>query len=123
MAFIGTPVVKQIADNIVRIAGVALPAADGSSGSGTIGLSGASGSPPDIRLPEAFNPQPYRYGNQNLSLQNVLEVTVVVAEDGLPLCNPAVVKGGSTSQDFRITLLNPLDEATPDLEIWVKYHT
>lgn len=42
MAFTGTAVIKQISDGI---AGVAIPA-----GEGTIGLSGATGTAPDVRL-------------------------------------------------------------------------
>lgn len=124
MSFTGTPIVKQIADNIVRIAGIALPGASGpGSAQGTIGLFGATGDDPDVRLPAAFKPRPYQYGDQNLSLQNVVDVSFVLAADGEPLCNPAVQKTGNSDADFRITFFNGLGTATPDLEIWVKYHS
>lgn len=118
MAFTGTPIVTQVADGIVRITGVALPAA----GSGTIGLFGATGSAPNVRLPEAFRPSPYRYGDHDVALADAIDVSFRLAATGAPLCNPVVIKTGTTVQNFRATITTELDTPTPDLEIWVKYH-
>jgi hypothetical protein len=122
MAFTGTPIVTQITDSVVRITGIAVPEGSGpTDGQGTIGLSGATGDEPDVRLPAAFKPRPYEYAGNVLSLQDVISVSFVLAEGEEPLCNPAVEKTGTTEEDFRITFFNGVTP-TPNLEIWVKYH-
>lgn len=118
MAFTGTATIKQISDQIVRITGLSLAAGD----SGTIGLAGHTGSVPDVVLPDAFNPTPYGYGSATVSLQDCIDVTAQPAEllgSAVPI---AVIKTGSTAADFRVTLGNDFEGASPEVEIYVKYH-
>jgi hypothetical protein len=112
-------VVKQVSDAIVRITGVALPV-DGTTG--TIGLAGATGTPPDVRLPSSFRPAPYSRGDQVVSLQDSVDASFRLAALGSPLCDPVVIKTGTTEEDFRITLATDLETPSPLLEIYVKFH-
>lgn len=118
MAFTGTAVVKQIADQLVRITGLSLVG----GASGTIGLAGHTGTPPDVVLPGAFKAQPYTYGSANVSLQDAIDVTALPAETS-GLAQPiAVIKTGTTAGDYRATLSNAFASECPRLEIYVKFH-
>jgi hypothetical protein len=119
MAFTGSPVVKQVSDSIVRITGVSLTA----GANGTIGLDGATGAAPGIRLPDAFDPQPYGYGGQTVSLSDMLDVTTKPADTTNPESVPiSVVKTGTTVADWRCTITNTFASVSPGLEIYVKLH-
>ena len=116
MAFTGTPVVVQIADNLFRITGISLAAA----ATGTIGLVGGSG---EIDLPA---PSWDRYNNslgQQIELDQSIQVTVVKAEAGLATTEAvAVVKTGDGPTDFLATLSNPDAAASGALEVYVRFH-
>lgn len=119
MAFGGTIVVTQISDQIVRISGATLAATT----SGTIGLFGATGTAPDIRLPESFKPLPYTYSdNAALALSDFIEITATAAgASGQTLIG--IVKTGTTDAAWRTTVLNTFGSASGVLDIYVKYHT
>lgn len=110
MAFDGSAVVKLVADDLVRITGVSLDA----QASGTIGLHGATGTPPDIRLPAGFQPSPYdavvgaipNVRPDPVELADQLEVTLNVQTDVDQAVPIKTVKTGTTTADFRITLTN-----------------
>jgi len=120
MAFTGTAVVTQVADNLVRITGLSL----GSGAAGTIGLNGATGTAPGVRLPGEFKTEPYAYLGDNVPLQDAVQCYQQPAATGVAVAIPvSVVKTGTTREDFRITLTNThASTASPDLEIYVKYH-
>jgi len=115
MAFTGTPVVKQIADNKVRITGISL--ANGANG--TIGLHGATGSPPGVTLPEAFKTMHYDYDGVNVPFQDAISLTInlTAGTGGLPV----QAKSGTTVGDFRITLTDS-GSAHPGLDLIVTFH-
>jgi hypothetical protein len=118
MAFSGTPVVKQVSDRIVRITDVSL----GAGANGTIGLFGATGTAPNIRLPESFKAAPYTYGDDVVELQDSLDVTAEPNEVTGDVQYAVVTKTGTTAADFRATINNPFGSATPLLEIYIKFH-
>lgn len=120
MAFTGIATIKQISDREVRITGLSLA----SGASGTIGLAPATGGAPDVKLPAAFQPEPYAYGSATVQLQDSLEIVAAVAAIGVATAVPiAVVKTGTTPGDFRGTLTNTSGSlASPNLEIYVKFH-
>lgn len=120
MAFTGTPTVKQVSDNCVRITGVSLAA----GASGTIALHGETGSTPDVTLPASFKPIHYVVDEAIVSFQDALAVEVQCAATGVATAIPfAVVKSGTTVADFRATITNThASLATPNLEIYVRYH-
>ncbi|MGC2775548.1 MAG: hypothetical protein WA418_07900 [Bradyrhizobium sp.] len=122
MAFTGTPTVVQVSDRRVRITGLTLVA----SAVGTIGLTGATGTPPDVTLPATFHAFVYSYGGVTVPLQSSIEVTVNPDEAGLIQTNLPLsqVKSGTTEADFRITLTNTNTGATTQgLEIYVDFAT
>lgn len=119
MAFGGSPVVKQISDGIVRISGITVGGAQG----GTIGLFGATGTPPDLTLPNTFQPGPYRYDGGIVSLQDAIDVDVKPADTDVEEFEPIrVAKSGTTVEDFRATLTNVFASETPGLEIYIRFH-
>lgn len=120
MAFTGTAVVKQVADGIVRITGLSLAA----GASGTIGLAGATGTTPGVTLPASFKTVHYTYGGVNVPFADSIDVTALPAATGVATAIPtAVVKSGTTVEDFRATITNTHGSlATPNLEIYVKNH-
>lgn len=127
MSFTGTPVVKQISDGIVRITagegGLSLAA----GASGVIVLHGAVAPPVGaVILPISFQPHPYEFSNIPglVTLQDSIDVTnqpaAVATATAIPV---ATVKTGTTPADFAITLTNTHGAtATPNLEIYVKFH-
>jgi hypothetical protein len=119
MAFTGTATVQQISDNIVRITGLSLAA----GANGTVGLFGNAGTP-GVRLPDAFNPAPYVAEGVSVPLAASLDVTVAPAAVGVATAIPyAVVKSGTTASDFLATITNTHGSlASPNLEIYVKFH-
>ncbi len=124
MAFTGTPVVKRVSDSLYRITGVSLAGSDDEDPvSGTIGLNlnpNAPAGPGEIDL-WAPTWQPY----EDVTLQDAVSVQINAVEGHEPFL-VSVVKAGSTHADFLITLANVsgIDEgeATPELEIYVRYH-
>jgi len=120
MSFIGTPVITQITDAMVRITGISLAEIN----TGTIGLFGSLATP-DIVLPEAFNPKPYTYQGHVLGIADVVDVSAhFVSQLGNPRGSLAIGKTGTTPQNFQISIASPLfDEAgQPGIEIYVRYH-
>lgn len=118
MAFTGIPSVVQISDRCVRITGVSLAA----DASGILGLFGGTvvGA---VELPDGFNPKPYAYQGDVISLIESVRAYVNFAGNapatGVPL---RVVKTGTTHADFAITFTNEDGAAaTPDLEIYVEF--
>lgn len=120
MAFTGTATVKQISDSVVRITGVSLAA----GASGVIALTGETGTPPDIVLPASFKTEHYAFLGANVPFADALDVTAKSAAIGVATAIPvAVVKTGTSLADFRATLTNTHGSlATPNLEIYVKFH-
>lgn len=120
MAFGGTPVVTQINDHEVRITGVDLANANTE---GTIGLTGATGTPPDITLPATFRAAPYTYQGNPVALQDSIDVNINPTTHG-PLTNlqPSVEKTGTAAADFRIGIFNTSASLTTQtLEIVVRF--
>lgn len=119
MAFTGTPVITQISDSIVRITGVSLAA----GAAGIIGLHGSTVSGA-VKLPRAFQPKPYEYETHPIPMADSVDVSVKPAAVGVATAIPfAVVKTGTTEQDFVATITNThASLATPNLEIYVKFH-
>ncbi len=119
MAFTGTAAIKQISDGIVRVTGLSL----GAGASGTIGLSGATGSAPEVKLPAAFSPESYSYGNLTVTLADMLLAETIPAAVGTATAIPiSIVKTGTTELDFRFTLTNTSGTASPLLEIIIRNH-
>lgn len=119
MAFTGTATIKQISDSIVRITGLSL--ANGASG--TVALSAHTGATPDVVLPDSFKTVHYAYLGSNVPFQDMLQADVVAAAGAASFQLPAVIKSGTTTQDFRFTFTNAFASATPALEIYIKLHT
>lgn len=118
MAFTGTAVIEMISDSIVRITGLSLAA----SANGTIGLFGATGSAPGVRLPEQFNARVYsRFGN-DVTLQASIDVTATPADTTSEFTGPAIVKTGTTVENWRATVTNTFGSASALLEFYVKFH-
>jgi len=118
MAFTGTPTVTQVNDTELRITGVSLVA----SAVGTIGLTGATGTPPDITLPATFRAAAYTYQAVTIGLQDAITVDINPDSAG-PLTNlqPSVSKTGTAVTDFRISIENTNSgSATQTLEIIVR---
>lgn len=126
MAFIGTAVVTQIKDNMVRITGLSLaPAGEGPVGEGTFGLHGATGTAPDVRLPASFKPVTYGYPTSpvtEVTLQDSVRCDITFQDN---TGNPqplTVAKDGTTEQDFRITIFNTGGSNSPGLEFYITFH-
>lgn len=118
MAFTGTAVIKQISDSMVRITGLSI----GAGANGTIGLAGATGSTPGVRLPASFKSGEYTYNGVTVGLQDSIDCEVNPAEpigDMIPI---SVEKTGTTAAAFRITLSNGFASESPGLEIYVRFH-
>lgn len=118
MAFTGTATIKQISDRIVRITGLSLAG----SASGTIGLHGATGSAPDVKLPAAFQPSTYAYGGAEVTLADAVEFEYLPTNTVASFIAFDVNKTGTTAADFRVTVHNSSGSATPNLEMYVKFH-
>jgi len=118
MAFTGTAAVVQVSDRQVRISGLSL--AGGASG--TIGLSGATGTAPGVTLPAAFQASVYDYGTSNVALASSIRLSynyVEATADEVPLI---VAKTGTTAADFRITVSNTTGSASSQVELYVFFH-
>lgn len=120
MAFTGTPIVVQISDRLVRITGLSLA----SAASGTIGLFGATGTAPGVRLPASFKATTYVYGGEPVALVDSVSLAAEPAAVGVATAIPiAVVKAGATEEEFRITITNTHGSlATPNMEFYVGFH-
>jgi hypothetical protein len=119
MAFTGTAVVKQVADNLVRITGLSL--AGGAAG--TIALHEATVTP-GVRLPAGFKPREYKNAEAaDVALQDSLEVSMNVVSDVTTLVPVKAVKTGTKPDDATITLTNTtVGTASAQLEIYVRHH-
>lgn len=120
MAFTGTPVIEQLNDHVVRITGISLAA----SVAGTIGLTGATGTPPDITLPANFRAASYSYNGSTVSLQAQIVCWTPIPSTTGPFTNLpcSVDKTGTAVTDFRITISNTNSGlATQPLEIYVMH--
>ena len=123
MAFTGVAVVKQIADNLVRITGVSL-AAEGAAG--TIAFD-ESVAVPGVRLPAGFKPRTYDLPDAaaDVSLQDSVQVLITFTNAGALYEAISVVKTGTKPTDFLITLTNNAAVEGGDsgeLEIYVRFH-
>lgn len=122
MAFTGTPTVVQLNDQTVRITGITLAAL----ASGTIGLTGATGTPPDITLPATFRALAYTYQSIAVGLQDAINVTINPVSSAVVVpartnLQPSVAKTGTAVTDFRITVTNTNDTLeTQTLEILIR---
>ncbi len=119
MAFTGTATVKLVSDNLVRITGLSLAGA----AAGTISLQEGVGA--EVECPAGFKPRTYKSsGNTSVSLQDAVEVNVLVAGLGVTTQVPiACVKTGTTVAGFLITLTNTTAATTSaSLEIYVRFH-
>jgi hypothetical protein len=124
MTFTGTPVIKEVSDGLVRITGVSLA----NEATGTIGLHEKTVAP-DIRLPAAFQPREYTYGNgagADVTLQDSVQVWFEYIAPGAVVPPISVVKTGVDPRDFAITLENLTESESPTdsglLEIYVRFH-
>lgn len=119
MAFTGTPTIVQISDRLVRITGVSL--ASGASGILGLAASTVSGA---VKLPAAFKPANYQAEGHTVTLQDAVQCTCENAATGVATAIPlAVVKTGTTDEDFAITVTNTHGSlASPAQEIMVSFH-
>lgn len=120
MAFTGTATIKQVSDREVRITGLSLAA----GAAGTIGLTGKTVAA-DVTLPEGFQPKAYTGPDgTTVGLSDSIDVTNQPAAVGTATAIPvATVKTGTDATDWVATLTNThASTATPDLEIYVKFH-
>jgi hypothetical protein len=125
MAFVGTPVVKQVAEGLFRITGVLLEGS-GANDTGTIALDGYAGVA-DIVLPNTDEWQPYApLGGTPVSLQDAVSVLINrTTNNGILVIPVDVVKTGTTHEDFLVVLHNSSDPEgtdTPELEIYIRFH-
>lgn len=110
--FNGTPVIELVTPTLVRITEVFLAP----QASGTIGLTGTSGSP-DIVLPPGF-----QLPSVSLDAGVRVSVTPVSGAPG-PFTNlpPSVEKSGTTPTDFSVLVTNTkVDLPTQTLEIYIE---
>lgn len=117
MAFTGVATIVQVSDGICRITGLSLAAA----AAGTISLSGGTG---QQKLPAAFAPQNYQFDGVTVSFADALEVSV--QNNGVEAHAPEIhlTKTGTGPTDWVATITNDDGaNATPNLEIYVKFHT
>lgn len=123
MSFTGTPVVKLVADGLVRITGVSL--VEGANG--TIGLAESTGGP-NIVLPAGFQPRTYSIDEDSpVTLQDAIEAAVTFTDIGAFKSAPGIeiTKTGTTPQDFILDLdFTDSDEGgtTGPLEIYIRFH-
>jgi hypothetical protein len=127
MAFIGTAVIQQVSDSIVRITGLTLSNDEGENNSGTIGLVGNTGTAPDVTMPASFNPLNYTYAGVHVPLQACVSAEVIPVDwdESAPVPMFVIAKTGTNVGDFRITIFpTGLTEATvsPSMEIYVRFH-
>lgn len=117
MAFTGSAVICQVTDSLVRITGLSLA----KTAVGTISC-GASGG--DVNMPTTFKPEVYPYANALLVPSDVIDCQIVPAGSHVGTNLPYLVKAGATfATPFLITITNPdATNATPALEIWLKFH-
>ncbi len=118
MAFTGTASVAQVSDRQVRITGLSLDA----GASGTIGLSGATGTAPGVTLPAAFKAGVYDYGTANVSLASSIRLDWNYVDTSGQLIFLTVAKTGTTVADFRITVTNNSGSASSGVEMYVFFH-
>jgi hypothetical protein len=118
MAFTGTATIKQISDSMVRITGLSLA----SGATGTIALSAHTGATPDVVLPASFKTEHYAYLSSNVTFQDAIDCQVQAGAAAAAFQLPAVIKSGTTTADFRVTLNNAFASATPAMEIYVRFH-
>ena len=119
MAFTGTAVITEVSDSIVRITGLSLA----SAAAGTISLSGGTGA---VKCPHGFQPAPYTNDKGvDISLIDSIDVTTQPAATGTATAIPVtVVKTGNHPSDWLATITNTHGSiATPNLEIYIKFHT
>lgn len=130
MAFtLGVPAAVSVlvSDRMVRIhqpgAGAEVPFQLAAGATGTIGLFPKSAAP-DIRLPAAFMPRPYEGPDSPtpVSLQDSVKVTVISTNPPAVAKPIAIVKTGTTPEDFQIAITNAGNAATGALEIYVEFH-
>ena len=125
MPFIGTAVITPIKDNMVRVTGLSLGILGDGSGIGTIGLHGFTGTAPDVVLPATFKPVPYSYPTSpvtEVTLQDSVRCEYSFVDNDEQVENLIVIKTGTTTQDFRITLRNTGGSASSGLEFYVTFH-
>jgi hypothetical protein len=110
MAFTGTPVVENVADNCVRITGVSL----GIGAAGTLAFAEGTGEA-EFTCPK-WNP------HADVSFQDAIEVrpVLVSAESVAPALQ--IVKTGTTKADFVATITNGGAAASGTLEFYVFFH-
>lgn len=110
MPFTGNATFANVSRRLVRITGLSLAA----GASGTIGLDGDVTA--DEQLPDQFNPTPYA----DIDLAEAIEVSMVPVTD---VANGMLVRVTKALAPFQITLQNDDGmNASPELEIWVRYH-
>lgn len=119
MAFTGTPVVTQVADNLFCITGLSL----GIGSSGTIGLEEKS-SAAEVSLPDGGTWDKYinKHGVA-VDLTESVQVEIEYADAAATTVEPiSVVKAGATPQLFAATLTNRDAAVSGALVIYVRFH-
>lgn len=113
MAFTGAAVVEQITDRCCRITGVSLAL-------GASGVIGLHGSGLEVALPDAFNPQPYKYGANSVSLSDMIRVEVNRVSAPPATAVPLRIVKTEPAGVFTLTLTNDDGAAASgSLEIYV----
>jgi hypothetical protein len=119
MAFTGTPTIVQISDRLVRVTGLSLAA----GAAGVFGLSESTVSGA-VKMPAAFKPANYQAEGHTVTLQDSVQCAFQNAATGVATAIPlAVVKSGSTDEDFAITVTNTHGSlASPAQEFMISFH-
>lgn len=115
MAWTGTPTIKSLGHNLVRITGVSI----GASTTATIGLDGSG---KDIELPSTF---PSATDTSGLTLADLIEVRYQHTEAGSPGAESRHIhmeKIGTVAADWYILVTNDQNQASSTLDIYVQFH-
>lgn len=117
MPFIGTATVVQVTDRCFRITGLSLAA----GASGTIGFKNNVAAQVQFEEP---NWEPYKFGDNNVSLQDLVKVWFNKVNKPFAESEPdqviLVTKAGTTQADFVATLRNVSALQSSELEIYVE---
>lgn len=103
MPFTGTPSILQLSERELVIHGLSLA----SDASGRIGLFRSTLSP-EIRLPQSFVAEAYRYQEGIVGLGDAIQVdfTLGLTPGGFTNLLPSVQTSGTNPEDFEITITN-----------------
>ncbi len=120
MAFTGVAVVKQVAENVVRITGLSLAGA----AAGTISLHKGTGQVVLPRDCDQWAPYDDKFSTGKVEMDDAVQVYINRAGvEAVAVPVQQVKTGGSDPTTFLITLTNSTaGTATAALEIYVRFH-